>query len=188
IDTPVPTTLEIWCIVLGEKVPFPVTIARNQSVGHLKKAIYNETKTLAFTSPHLLTLYKINLPGDDNLPKIVEDMKLGSLQPLNPTHRLSEVFSAPLGDETVHILVQPPESVGGESPSSRLLRSCSFPTPSFLISLHQLRLILKLACLLPQLPSHIQCHSIWIHYLWKLITIHSITFWIVDGERRSEER
>ncbi|KAG9019919.1 hypothetical protein FS842_007742, partial [Serendipita sp. 407] len=110
IDTPVPTTLEIWCIVLGEKVPFPVTIARNQSVGHLKKAIYNETKTLAFTSPHLLTLYKINLPGDDNLPKIVEDMKLGSLQPLNPTHRLSEVFSAPLGDETVHILVQPPES------------------------------------------------------------------------------
>ncbi|KAG8844459.1 hypothetical protein FRB91_002611 [Serendipita sp. 411] len=123
IDTPVPTTLTIWCFIRGEGAPFRVTIARTHIVDDLKKAIYNEKKTLQFTDANLLTLYEINLPIDENLPKIVEDMKLGPLRPLMVTKRLSQVFPAVPKDDTVHILVQLPELAhamvkDGSGPSS----------------------------------------------------------------------
>ncbi|KAG8877779.1 hypothetical protein FRC20_010030 [Serendipita sp. 405] len=110
IDTPVPTTLEIWCIVLGEKVPFPVTIARNQSVGHLKEAIHSKKKTLQFTDANLLTLYELNLPRSKDLPETLENMKLDATQALDAMDDLSDVFPNTLKKKTVHVLVQPPKS------------------------------------------------------------------------------
>ncbi|KAG8850899.1 hypothetical protein FRB91_008713, partial [Serendipita sp. 411] len=110
IDTPVPTTLEIWCIVLGEKAPFRVTIPRNQLVDDLKEAIHNKKRSLSFTDPNLLTLYEINLPGEDNnLSKTVETMPPEAKKLLNPMDRLSKVFPGPLDRPAVRILVQPPE-------------------------------------------------------------------------------
>ncbi|KAG9056128.1 hypothetical protein FS842_000220, partial [Serendipita sp. 407] len=107
IDTT--TTLEIVCLVLGEEAPFIVTIARNQLVDNLKEAIYNTKRSLSFTDPNLLTLYKINLPDDDGLLDAVDDMRLNPKPPLRVTKRLSQVFPAVLKDDTVHILVRPPE-------------------------------------------------------------------------------
>ncbi|KAG8810110.1 hypothetical protein FRC18_004254 [Serendipita sp. 400] len=113
IDTSTPLTL--WCFVPGKTAPFRVTIARTHLVDDLKEAIYNKTRTLSFTSPHVLTLYLLNLPDDDGLLDAVNDMRLNPKSCLRVTKRLSQVFPAVLKDDTVHILVQPPQLDGNES-------------------------------------------------------------------------
>ncbi|KAG8836664.1 hypothetical protein FRC18_010929 [Serendipita sp. 400] len=129
IDTPVPTTLEIWCIVLGEKVPFPVTIARNQSVGHLKEAIHSKKKTLQFTDANLLTLYELNLPRSKDLPETLENMKLDATQALDAIDDLSDVFPNTLKKKTVHVLVQPPKSDKMIPPTTLLSVTPASPRP-----------------------------------------------------------
>ncbi|KAG8865594.1 hypothetical protein FRC20_009668 [Serendipita sp. 405] len=109
IDTPTPTTLEIVCLILGEEAPFIVTIARNQRVDDLKKAIYKEMQSPPSINPRFLALYLLNLPDDDGLLKAVGDMRPNTKPPLKATKRLSQVFPAVLKDDTVHILVRPPE-------------------------------------------------------------------------------
>ncbi|KAG8753283.1 hypothetical protein FRC14_006191, partial [Serendipita sp. 396] len=78
-------------------------------VDDLKEAIYNKKRSLSFTDPNLLTLYGINLPDDDGLLDPVDDMRLNPKPPLRVTKRLSQVFPVVLKDDTIHILVQPPE-------------------------------------------------------------------------------
>ncbi|KAG8790467.1 hypothetical protein FRC16_000864, partial [Serendipita sp. 398] len=111
IDTRIPTTLKIFCLLSGEENVFPAIIDGNESVGDLKNAIHKKIQSLSFTDAHLLDLYSLDVPDDDGLLRAVKDMqKQGKFEsPLRVTKRLFKVFPTALKDDIVHILVKAPE-------------------------------------------------------------------------------
>jgi hypothetical protein len=106
------TTVELNCLVLGDdsRHVFPVKIATTESVGALKKAIKNEKKNVfQHVDADALVLWKVSILDDDGLQRRIEDLNLVEEQSLRrPAARLSKIFSDPVEDEHVHILVRPP--------------------------------------------------------------------------------
>ena len=108
----------LFCIVLGQKIPFSVGINEGMTVGGLKKAIKNKKPDdLKDVDADHLTLHQIRIvvPEDDDeynnmmnrisQPGYVFDPK----RTLIPTHKISRYFGqGPEGD--IHILVELPES------------------------------------------------------------------------------
>ncbi|KAG8785703.1 hypothetical protein FRC15_000843 [Serendipita sp. 397] len=112
--TAAPTTLKIFCLLFGEGVAFSVTIGSDETVDELKEAIHKKTPNLSSIDPKFLKLYLINIvdeEDEDSLRDTVENLSLG--KHLGPATRpLYKVFSGPLADETIHILVKLPELEG----------------------------------------------------------------------------
>ena len=106
----------IWCIIVGETIPFPVNIDETQSVGELKHAIKEEIAPRLNAFPvHQLTLYKIDAKYDEtNYENGVESVEPNQDQKLGfQLRKLSAVFGlAGPSDDKIHILVEPP---AGES-------------------------------------------------------------------------
>jgi len=111
----------IWCIVVGETIPFSVEVHQTETVDELKDHIKKETKpTFDAFDADQLTLYKIDVDATDKNTyiKIVQDIS----QDLSDTEKatkldaldeLSEVFGT-MGPpkKSIHILVECP---AGES-------------------------------------------------------------------------
>jgi hypothetical protein len=103
----IPSTLAIGCLVVGELSPFAVIVDSNILVSQFKKAIYQERPSLPVADYTFLSLYKVDLPDDDDLTEVVEQLTLEPKMALKATKRLSSVFLEPLELERVYILIQP---------------------------------------------------------------------------------
>jgi len=104
--------LDVFCVIEGETKSFPVEIESTKTVGHLKKAIKaDQSPDLDHINPKNLTLWRVSIPI---LPK--KDRKAISLadvsskEELDEATKLSNIFDAELPEETIHIIVQPPQS------------------------------------------------------------------------------
>jgi len=98
----------LFCLLLGEDSAFPIEIAKNKTVGHLKKLIKPDLDHIAASK---LKLYQIDVTGskqskDERLKTIVAD--LDNLEELEATSELSELYSSPPPKKTVHILIKLP--------------------------------------------------------------------------------
>jgi len=99
----------IWCIVVGERTPFPVTIDETESVGALKDHIKKSTRWPPF---YKLTLYKFEVKFEESgkhleaVQKISQN--LSEQTSLDSWMELSPIEGGfPKG--MLHILVRPPE-------------------------------------------------------------------------------
>jgi len=111
----------LFCIVLGQKIPFPVDINEGMTVGGLKKAIKNnKPNDFKDVDADHLTLHqiKINLDAsdEDEYDRILDEVS----QPgyvFTPKRKLRDVWeiSQYYGDPSyrqrgaIHILVEPPQ-------------------------------------------------------------------------------
>ena len=119
--------LKLLCYVKGEHYnhAFPVEIGKEKWVADLKDAIKEKKKPdFNHITADSLVLWKVSIPHDPNLADNVNNLSLvdddGSAQVsmahpnnehfllLSPAHKLSKVFSEPLIDEHVHLIVKPP--------------------------------------------------------------------------------
>src|SRR5271168_4915254 len=106
-------TLELYCLVVGDEPSslFPVKVESTESVGTLKDMIKKKKEPLFDLVPaDTLVLWKVSIfSDDDGLQRRIEDLNLVEEQSLRrPAARLSKIFSDPVEDEHVHILVRPP--------------------------------------------------------------------------------
>lgn len=119
--------LKLLCYVKGKHYnhTFPVEIGKEKWVANLKKAI-NQEKRPDFNhiTADSLVLWKVSIPHNPNLTDNINNLSLvnnnGSLQvsmahpnnehflSLSPVHKLSKVFSEPLIEEHVHLIVKMP--------------------------------------------------------------------------------
>jgi len=106
------------CIILGEKVSFPVKINKDQLVGELKNEIKKETQRLALFDALDLNLYPLNMVVSDmDYPKvkraiIQKTFECKETDELQPEFVLSAYFgdTNPPKPGAVHIVVVPPQS------------------------------------------------------------------------------
>ncbi|KAG8826601.1 hypothetical protein FRC18_010018 [Serendipita sp. 400] len=108
IVTTTPTVLKIFCLLLGQDVPFHVIINGNEFVADLKKAIHKEIKSLSSIDPHLLALYVLDLPEDDDLREKAAQRTFDPTKALKATMLLYEMFPGHFEKTNVHLLVVPP--------------------------------------------------------------------------------
>jgi len=110
----------LFCLILGETVPFSVKINEAQSVDELKNEIRKQSQKLALFDAHTLTLYKIKVDISDDSkyqstmrdvskPGYVFDPKLY----LNAVQEVSMYFGQ-VSDRSkgaIHVLIEPPRGV-----------------------------------------------------------------------------
>jgi hypothetical protein len=96
-----------WCLIDGEKRPFPIDIPANKSVGHLKKFIKNENPDdFANIGARKLTLYYVD---DVDITSDTSDSELSSKRVLlrDEKQLLQDIFrDGPR--PTTYIIVVPP--------------------------------------------------------------------------------
>ena len=108
----------LCCIILGEKVSFPVKIKKDQLVGELKDTIKKKTQRLALFDVHDLNLYPLNMVASDmDYPKVKraiteKTFDCKETDELQPEFELSTYFgdTNPPKQGAVHIVVVPPQS------------------------------------------------------------------------------
>jgi len=106
-----PEIYTIYCILAGEKNPFPVEIESNETVGALKDKIKGELGS-EFNSiaAWKFELYQIDMFHDANTTRSMKEMSEGLPDALWATEKLSKVYEATPPEETIHILVQVPSN------------------------------------------------------------------------------
>jgi Crinkler effector protein N-terminal domain len=86
----------LFCIIIGETTPFPVTIGETQSVGELKRAIKKEAEPeLDAFAARKLTLYQVhfNPKEEEYIKKLQEAFRNPSKnKELDPLDELRDVF------------------------------------------------------------------------------------------------
>jgi hypothetical protein len=107
-----PVLYTIFCLIIDKDDVFLVKIRPDATVYELKKEINAEKKLVASEHASNLKLFKVNIEDDDDL---VEKAKqhLNTQpppKPLRPTNKLSALFTEAPAEETVHILVQIPQT------------------------------------------------------------------------------
>ena len=120
--------LNIFCVIEGETTSFPVEIESTKTVGHLKDAIKaKKSNYFEKIDADDLTLWRVSIPI---LPK--KDRKAISLadvsskEELDEATKLSNIFDAELPEETIHIIVQPPQSGNATHYSMQAFRRALF--------------------------------------------------------------
>jgi hypothetical protein len=114
-----PVQLDLNCLVLGDgrNSIFPVQIPDGAKVSHLKVAIMDVKKhTFPRLDADALTLFKVSLPDEDDLPAKLENFRPrddhdNGVLYLSPTKRLKPLFED-IVDGHVHVLVLAPTSIG----------------------------------------------------------------------------
>ena len=103
--------IEIFCVILGEFIPFPIEIERGKSVSDLKNKIYDAKKnTLPKIDANQLKLYHGDIPKYNDIAKAVEQKLSHNLTELGAFDKLAHVFGNVPKKKTIHVIVQPPES------------------------------------------------------------------------------
>lgn len=101
----------IFYIVVDEKNPFSVEIQPDTTIHGLKKAIKEEQRPkFDRFDANNLTLFKVDIPDDDNLEENVNQFLVTKPKALRVTWELSDYYETTPPEEMVHILVQPPEN------------------------------------------------------------------------------
>jgi hypothetical protein len=107
-----PTNWTVFCIVDNRNNPFSVKIQPDATVGVLKKAIKLE-KLPEFDNidADRLTLFKVDVPALDlgKASEQIDGFDLASMK-MNPVLKLSKYYSDTPSEETIHILVQTPNT------------------------------------------------------------------------------
>jgi hypothetical protein len=108
-----PTTMSqsdvytVFCIVVGEDVPFCVEIERSRAVDWLKELIKKERSNIfADIDSNFLDLYHVDIADDDELVTKVKAHPLDDSK-LPATKSLIDVFPATPKADTVHFIVNP---------------------------------------------------------------------------------
>ncbi len=84
--------------------PFSITIEGSKTIDHLKEAILNsKPNDLKGVDPNHLTLYKTEVPDDENIGQSAKD---APKEELKPSRKLSEVFPIQPPEETVSVFVK----------------------------------------------------------------------------------
>jgi len=103
----------IFCIVIGGDSIFPIEIENNKTVGHLKNMIKEAQKPeLDHIPASRLTLHQVSIPADKDFAGTANQLLLAepTLEALNPTIELSELYKTMPPKKTVHIFVRVPET------------------------------------------------------------------------------
>jgi Crinkler effector protein N-terminal domain len=144
----------VWCIVIGEDIPFSVKVDKSQSVHALKGAIKKEKKhTFNSVDANVLTLYHINVDTSKKQKIYLKEVQklsqnLNEDARLDPVHELKEVFGSPgPTSQRIHILVQHPrgESCTGARLDVMLIqpqavrRKRTKPIPTPFLACHRLQ-------------------------------------------------
>jgi len=106
-----PAKWTLFCVAVNENSPFQIEIRPDATVGDMKDAIKREKRPeFDGFAAHRLTLYRVNLPDDDDLAKNVEQQTTlkPPLMPLKVTRLVSALFPASPPKKTICILVQTP--------------------------------------------------------------------------------
>ncbi|KAF9321929.1 hypothetical protein BG006_002504, partial [Podila minutissima] len=101
--------ITLFCLVNGEATPFSVEVDPSKTVDHLKKAIKAEkTNVLGDFDADELTLWHVSIPDDDDIPIPLDSVP--EKKKLKATTKLSKVFIGELPEDTIHVIVQRPQS------------------------------------------------------------------------------
>ncbi|KAK3805923.1 MAG: CRN family protein [Benniella sp.] len=114
--------LKIFCVIVGETKSFSVKVPSDDTVDDLKDAIKAKKSNyfdLMKIDADQLTLWRVSLPDDDDLPTLLKSLNdkqklsdfLSDKEKLKATTKLSNIFDAELPEDTIHIIVQLPQSV-----------------------------------------------------------------------------
>jgi len=95
----------VFCILLGQKVPFSVKVEKEKTVGHLKYLIKTQRNAFAGIEAGFLDLYHVDFAEDSDLVAKVEAHPLDSELPV--TSRLIDIFPATPKGGTIHFIVKP---------------------------------------------------------------------------------
>jgi hypothetical protein len=100
------SSITLFCWVLDKsECPFQIEIAKDKTVGHLKRTIKEEKpNTLIKVDADQLQLWNVSIPDDDQLEASIRQTVLG--RPLRSTKLLSAVFPSPLLTDVVHVLIK----------------------------------------------------------------------------------
>jgi hypothetical protein len=104
-----PDIYTVFCIVVGEEVPFPVEIEKSKTVGQLKKLIKEERSDLFSGIPaNFLNLYHVEIAGGGDMVEKVNQEMSKNPTALDPMKKLVNIFGGDPKEETLHIIVKPP--------------------------------------------------------------------------------
>ena len=108
------TELKLFVYVIGiAGSSFPIDIEQSKTVGDLKKAIKDEKpNVLQGVDADQLTLFKVELPDDDEALGRIVPRDFDNQTKLKPSRELSKVFKEQPPAETVSIVVTPPDGFG----------------------------------------------------------------------------
>jgi hypothetical protein len=100
----------LFCLVEGETSYFSVKIRLDATVDELKKEIKTQIRTLHDFDANLLQLFRVDIDvSAEDMSKLPGQIPaLNSLKQMNPAWKLSDYYSAPLSERTIHVLVKPP--------------------------------------------------------------------------------
>jgi len=103
------TDYELWCLIEGDKEPFPIVTSSTTSIGRLKELIYEKCRSSPLQARDLI-LKKDN--ADFNTYK--NDIHAGEYRPNtddkidDPWRQIAQVWSSPPLNGYLHIFVSPP--------------------------------------------------------------------------------
>jgi hypothetical protein len=105
--------LTLFCLVDGDKAPFPVKIESSESIGDLKDAIKAKIPdTFNGVDAKDLTLWSVSIPvsddDDDDVPIYIDTILETDKKKLKATTRLFKFFGTELPEDTIHVIVQRP--------------------------------------------------------------------------------
>jgi hypothetical protein len=110
-----PQLYTIFCVIDDDqKMPFPVQVKASTTVGELKESIVKKRRnTLSHIDPADLVLYLINITDDENLAENIDKKFASYPRPKKlrqQTKNIGDLFGPTPQSETIHILVEIPET------------------------------------------------------------------------------
>lgn len=99
----------IFCLLVGEDVPFSIKIAKNETVGHSKGLIKEAMKPeLDHIDANELDLYYMEITDDSHMTRTVIQRMSENPPRLRVTRKLEDIFDGNPKEETIYIVVVPP--------------------------------------------------------------------------------
>ena len=101
-------TTILYCLVHGDKSPFPIEINREKTVGQLKDAIVAKKPHRFYSiDADSLDLWKVEIESR-NKEKLL-NVQLHDEDALDPTRKISKAFPEERLEEHIHIIIRAPE-------------------------------------------------------------------------------
>ncbi|THU96248.1 hypothetical protein K435DRAFT_839132 [Dendrothele bispora CBS 962.96] len=105
-----PSSEDLFCCLVGSNTPFPVEFSSSLTVARLKERIKaTGIQDLREIKASELDLFKVSLLDEGDLTTKVKN-EIEGKEPLTPTESLSKIFPDGPPEETIHIVVKPPDN------------------------------------------------------------------------------